>query len=228
MNIVLFKDLTTDELLADMEAKSEEYNGLYVDMEVAKERKYVKDNASGIKDIIKAVKASSIKMVKDYRLTVKAEEDSIITRLEKCNEPFTLLIDDHDAARKLILDAEKEKKRQEELYIQIGLDHEFALLLDKSHAADKAEAERFQKEYEEGMRLAAEKSAEKVLISRQAYKKDLAESEERARLADKEHVRGVNRDILAVLQNNGVGEFEARTLITLAAQGKLPHLTINY
>ena len=38
MNVVLFKDLTTDEHLTELEANAEEYNGLYVDMEVSEQR----------------------------------------------------------------------------------------------------------------------------------------------------------------------------------------------
>jgi len=228
MNVTLFKDLTTDEHLTELEANSEEYNGLYVDMEVAEQRKYVKGKAADIKDIIKRVNSARIKKSKDYRILVEAEAVSIIARLEKANEPFTLLIDDYDAARKVILDAEKASKLAIENAVQKELDHEFAILLDKSYLADKLAAENAQREHDENIRLMAVERAEEVIRSKVAYEKDLADREAKARLANKEHVRSVNRTILAALVSHGVSDEDARWIIALAAKGKLPHLTINY
>ena len=228
MNVTLFKDLTTDEHLTELEANSEEYDGLYVDMEVAEQRKYVKGKTADIKDIIKRVNSARIKKSKDYRILVEAEAVSIIARLEKANEPFTLLIDDYDAARKVILDAEKASKLAIENAAQKLIDHEFAILLDKSYLADKLAAENAQREHDENIRLMAVERAEEVIRSKIAYEKDLADRESKARLANKEHVRSVNRAILAALVSHGVSDEDARWIIALAAKGKLPHLTINY
>ena len=228
MNVTLFKGLTTDERLTELESAAEEYNGLYVDMEVAEQRKYVKGKAADIKEIIKAVKAGSIKKAKDYRGMVKAEEESIIARLEKANEPFTLLIDDYDTARKVILDAEKASKLAIENAAQKELDHEFAILLDKSYLADKLAAENAQAERDEAIRVEAANRATQAAKSAQEATNRAIKLDADNRLANKEHVRGINRGILAALQNNGVGEFEAKTLITLIAQGKINNITINY
>jgi hypothetical protein len=228
MNVVLFKDLTTDEHLTELEANAEEYNGLYVDMEVAEQRKYVKGKAADIKDIIKQVNSARIKKSKDYRLLVETEASSIISRLEKANEPFTLLIEDYDAARKVTLDAEKASKLAIEAAAQKVIDHEYAILLDKSYLADKQEAERLQFEHDEKIRVDAEENARLSIIRAKEAADQAIELDKANRLANKEHVRGINREILEALKNNGVGEFEAKTLITLIAQGKINNITINY
>ena len=228
MNVVLFKDLTTDEHLTELEANAEEYNGLYVDMEVSEQRKYVKGKATDIKDVIKKVNSASIKKSKDYRLLVETEASSIIARLEKANEPFTLLIEDYDAARKVILDAEKASKLAIEAAAQKVIDHEYAILLDKSYLADKLEAEKLQFEHDEKIRVDAEENARLSIIRAKEITDQAIELDKANRLANKEHVRGINREILEALKNNGVGEFEAKTLITLIAQGKINNITINY
>jgi len=228
MNVTLFKDLTTDEHLTELEANSEEYNGLYVDMEVAEQRKYVKGKAADIKDIIKRVNSARIKKSKDYRVLVEAEAASIIARLEKANEPFTLLIDDYDAARKVILDAEKASKLAIENAAQKLIDHEFAILLDKSYLADKLAAENAQREHDEKIRVEAEENTRLSIIREKEVTDRAIELDTANRLANKEHVRSVNRTILAALVSHGVSDEDARWIISLAAKGKLPHLTINY
>ena len=228
MNVTLFKDLTTDERLTEIEANAEEYAGLYVDMEVAEQRKYVKGKAADIKDIIKLINSARIKKAKDYRASVETEAASIIARLEKANEPFTLLIDEYDAARKAILDAEKSAKLAIESAIQKELDHEFALLLDKSYLADKLEAERLQLEHDEKIRVEAEENVRLSIIRAKEVTDRALELDAANRLANKEHVRSINRAILAALLSHGLDEDIARTVIALASKGKLPHLQINY
>ena len=228
MNIVLFKDLTTDEHLTELEANSEEYNGLYVDMEVAEQRKYVKGKAADIKDIIKRVNSARIKKSKDYRVLVEAEAASIIARLEKANEPFTLLIDDYDAARKVILDAEKASKLAIENAAQKLIDHEFAILLDKSYLADKLAAENAQREHDEKIRVEAEENARLSIIRAKEVADRAIELDTANRLANKEHVRGINRSILVALMQAGIAEEDAKTVILLAARKSAGKLTINY
>jgi hypothetical protein len=228
MNVTLFKDLTTDERLTELEANAEEYNGLYVDMEVAEQRKYVKGKAADIKEIIKAVNSARIKKAKDYRVLVEAEAASIITRLEKANEPFTLLIDEYDTSRKVILDAEKASKLAIENAVQKELDHEFAILLDKSYLADKMEAERIQLEHDENIRIMASERAEEVMRSKIAYEKDLADRQEKDRFADVEHVRHINRLILKEMHGHGLPEKESIEFIKTIARKKISLLTINY
>jgi hypothetical protein len=228
MNVALFKDLTTDERLTELEATAEEYNGLYVDMDVAEQRKYVKGKAADIKEIIKAVNSARIKKAKDYRVLVETEAASIITRLEKANEPFTLLIDEYDTSRKVILDAEKASKLAIENAVQKELDHEFAILLDKSYLSDKLAAEKAQADRDEAIRIDATNRATQAAKSAQDITNRAIAQDAANRLANKEHVRTINRSVLESLKNNGVGEFEAKTLITLIAQGKINNITINY
>ena len=217
MNIELFNDVTTEAALSWFDEESEKHQGLYVDMEDPKQRKYVKSSAATIKGVLKAVDVARVQKVKEFRARVESEANYVKGRLEAANEPYTLLLDDWEVERKRILDLEKEKKRQDELYIQIGLDHEFALLLDKSHAADKAEAERL-------------RVAEAELLAEQIKRRE-SDAEDRAkadRLANKEHVRGVNRAILVALMQADISEEDAKTVVSLAARGLAGKLTINY
>ena len=228
MPVVLFKDLTTDEHLTELEANAEEYNGLYVDMEVSEQRKYVKGKAADIKDIIKRVNSARIKKSKDYRLLVETEASSIISRLEKANEPFTLLIEDYDAARKVILDAEKASKLAIEAAAQKVIDHEYAILLDKSYLADKLEAEKLQFEHDEKIRVDAEENARLSIIRAKEVADQAVALDKANRLANKEHVRGINREILVSLMQLGIAEEDAKIVVSLAARKLAGNLTINY
>ena len=217
MNVTIFKDVTAEAALSLFDEEAEKYQGLYVDMDDPEQRRYVKASASTIIGVVKAIDAGAIKKVKEYRAKVMGEASYIKGRLAPANEPFTLLIDEWDAERKRVLDLEKEKKQQEQLYIQIGIDHEFALLMDKSHAADKAEAEQLRV-------VEAEALAEKIRHGN-------IELEARAkaeRLANTEHVRGINRAILVSLMQAGIAEEDAKTVVSLAAKGLAGKLTINY
>ena len=228
MNIVLFGDITTASALADIEAEAEQYQGLYVDMNEGEQRKYVKGKASLITKLLGQVDRARIDLAKNFKLEVESEASRIKERLQKANEPFTLLLDEYNAERKRILDLAKEKKAQEELYIQIGLDHEFALLLDKSYAADKAEAERLEFEAIEKIKAdAVEAGINEAMAKAERDAKQVIIDQD-IRLANVEHVRGVNRAILAALMQAGISEEDAKTVVSLAAKGLAGKLTINY
>jgi hypothetical protein len=228
MNVTLFKDLTSDEHLTGIEANSSEYMGLYVDMEVAEERKYVKGKAADIKDIIKAVKAGSIKKVKDYRVSIKDEEENIIARLEKANEPFTLLIDEYDTARKVTLDAEKASKLAIGNAVQKELDHEFAILLDKSYLADKLAAEKAQEERDEAIRIDAANRATQAAKNAQEVTDRAIAQDAANRAADKQNVRIVQRAIFSGFINAGLEKDEATKATQALIDSAIPHTTINY
>ena len=228
MNEVSFDEVVTEVVITQIEKESESYNGLYADLSDADERRYIKGKASAIKDMVKKLDRAVIDKPAEYKALVKSVAAPVRDRLLKANENFTNLIDGYDAERKHILDLAKEKKQQEELHIQIGLDHEFALLLDKSYLADKLAAENAQRDHDEKIRVDAEENARLSMIRAKEITDRAIELDKANRLANKEHVRGVNRDILVSLLNNGVGEFEAKTLITLIAQGKINNITINY
>ena len=217
MNVAIFKDLTTEEKLASMEAQASEYIGLYVDMDDLKQRKYVKDKESEIGSIRKALNTSRIKKVKHYTLQVKSEFDAIDARLAKANEPFTLLHDEYKAERAKVLAKEKAEREAVLMAEQKEIDHEFALLLDKSYLADKMEAEKIK--VAEAEKLAAE------IAKREREREELETSR---RIKNKEHVRNVNRSILVALLSHDIDEGSARSIIALAAKGMLPNITINY
>ncbi len=106
-DLVIFSELTTDEKLTELEAQGAKYEGLYVDMSVAEERKYVKDQASFINGMLKKLDRARIDIKKAHAKSVEDEAASIRHRLEQANKPFTLLIDEWNAERKRILDEEK-------------------------------------------------------------------------------------------------------------------------
>ena len=228
INITIFTELTTAIKLAEITKESEKYVGLYVDMNIAEQRKYVKGQAEDIKSIRKALNTARIKKVKDYTLQVSSEFNEIDSILAKANEPFTLLIDDFAAERKRILDAEKATKLAIEQATQKEFDHEFALLLDKSYLADKLAAENAQRERDEKIRVDAEENARLSMIRAKEITDRAIELDAANRLANKEHVRGINRAILVALMQAGIAEEDAKTVISLAARKSAGNLTINY
>ena len=228
MNVTIFNELTTTEKLAEITKESEKYIGLYVDMNIAEQRKYVKCQAENIKSIRKALNTARIKKVKDYTLQVSSEFNAIDSILAKANEPFTLLIDDFAAERKRILDAEKATTLAIKQATQKEIDHEFALLLDKSYLADKLAAENAQREHDEKIRVDAEENARLSMIRAKEVTDRAIELDAANRLANKEHVRGINRAILVALMNAGIAEEDAKTVISLAARKSAGNLTINY
>jgi hypothetical protein len=125
--IVIFKDLTTNESLIEIELQSKKFVGLTVDMNDAKERKKVKDSAQLISDILKRVDRARIDHSKDYKAKVEAEATMIVNRLTVANKPLTDLTDAYTAKRKQILDAEK--ARQE------TIDLSFSRLIDSAMEA---------------------------------------------------------------------------------------------
>ena len=84
--IVIFKALTTNEALTEIELQSEKFLGLTVDMNSAKERKKVKDSAQLINDILKRVDRARIDHSKDYKAKVEAEATMIVNRLTVANK----------------------------------------------------------------------------------------------------------------------------------------------
>ena len=228
MNITIFQSITTDEQIKLLEEKGASYEGLYVDMDDAPQRKYVKDNAELIQKLIKDVDRKRIDESKDYKNKVEAEAKSIIDRLKVANEPFTLLIDTHKAKRAKELSDEKRVVELRKLAIQKELDHEMALLIDKTYAFDKAELIRIKHEQGEQYRIDAEaRAAANQILINEGIERDRIHAEN-ARLANIEHVRGVNVSILNVLTLNGLSEGEAKTVVGLIVKKQLPNVTINY
>ena len=192
------------------------------------ERTIVKKSAAEIGDIIKELKTSRIKITKANTAAVNKEHDAIVERLELANKPFTDLIDEYNVKRKKVLADEKRVVELRAAMIQKEADHEMGLLINKTFEYDKAEELRLQTERDDQIRKQATIDAE----ARQKLINEVDErarvNEENARLANKEHFARVNRTILAYLLGEGFDAHEARKFIKLAAQNKLPQLTINY
>ncbi len=228
MEITIFENITTESVLTELEAEGEKYNGLYVDMSNAPERKYVKDKAAEVKDLIKKVDAHRIADKKAYIVKVEKEAAQIIERLKTANEPFTLLIDAYTLERKKILDAEKEVVRLRAAMVQKEDDHEMGLLINKTYEFDKAEVLRLQAERDDAIAHQAELNAIKRLETIAAKKEQdefLAENE---RLADTEYKGRVNSMALLDLVQCGITEEQAKAVVIAIAKKQITQITINY
>jgi hypothetical protein len=228
MNIEIFKELTTDEHLTREEVKSEEYIGLYVDMQIAEQRKYVKDKVYDIKELEKRIKAAAIAKIKASRDVIKEEEAHVLNRTAKIKEPFTLLIDDYNAERKLVLDAEKLRKAYVEAAINKESDHEYAILLDKSYLADKLAAEKAQEERDEAIRVDASNRATQAAKSAQEATDRAIAQDAANRAANKNNVRVVQRAIYTAFISAGLDKDAATKATQALIDSKIPHTIIHY
>jgi hypothetical protein len=228
MNVTIFTELTTTEKLAEITKESEKYIGLYVDMAVDKERKYVKEQAESIKLIRKDLNTARIKKVKDYTAKVKKEFDGIDVILSDANEPFTLLIDAYADERKVILDAEKKRLCDIEIAVQKEIDHEFAISLDKNYLADKLAAEKAQEERDEAIRIDATNRATQAAKNAQEVTDRAVAQDAANRAANKENYRKINRAIYSALIDAGVAKPEAFVVTNALIDNEIPHITINY
>ena len=229
MKITIFKEITTEGVIASIEENSKKYHeGFYADMENLPERTLVKKSAAEIGDIIKELKTSRIKITKANTAAVNKEHDAIVERLELANKPFTDLIDEYNVKRKKVLADEKRVVELKAAMVQKEADHEMGLLINKTFEFDKAEELRKKEELRHNLKVNAEReAAERQEKLNKSIEQDKINAEN-ARLANKEHVRSVNRGILDVLEENDIGTAVAMEVIKLAAKGLLPNLTINY
>jgi hypothetical protein len=229
MNVTIFKDITTEEALSKIESESEKYQGLLVEMEEPKQRKFVKEKAAEIKIILKLGERARIdKKKKESDLIDREWFEYVKPRLEKANEPFTLLIDDYDAERKLVLDAEKLRKANVEAAINKENDHEYAILLDKSYLADKLATEKAQAERDEAIRVDASNRATQAAKSAQEATDRAIAKDAANRAANKNNVRVVQRAIYTGFINAGLDK-DAATIATQALiDNVIPNTIINY
>jgi len=228
MDITIFESVTTESALITLETEGKKYDGLYVDMDNAPERKYVKDKAAFISGLLKKIDRVRIDSAKDYKVEVEKQAQAIISRLQDANSPFQVLIDDYAIERKKILDKEKARKQAILDAEQKECDHEMALLINKTYEFDIAEEKRLADVMQEQLEEAAQvRAAANQILINEALERDKVYAEN-SRLANKEHVRSVNRAILDVLEENDISTGVAMNVIRLAAKGLLPQLTINY
>ena len=248
--VTIFTDITTEHALLAIEEDAKTYTGLYVDMNEAKGRKFVKESAANIGDILKRLDRARIDKAKDFKVQVEQEAAAIRFRLEEANKPFTLLIEEYNAERKKVLDAENARKKAIEDQAAIDSDYEIAELLMGKYFDDKAKAEQQRIAYEETLKRQAAEDVEKTaklkeaqaLIKAEADKKAAVQAEidrqqkiidddlaEKARLAaDQEHVATVHRNMKAVYIAAGFPDELAEVAVKLLVKNKVPNTTFNY
>ena len=234
-NVVLFSELTTSEAIDKLVAEGEKYQGLYVDMSDKDQRKFVKDQAAFIKDLLKKLDRKRIDLSKNYKASVEAEAKLIREKLEFANSPFTKLIDEWNEQRAKELAEQKRIQELKELAEQKERDHEEALTLNKLWDLESADRERKREEERQAQikreQEIAEQAAKQALIDAENARKaeeQRIENERLKREADTAHKASINNSILSVLIGNGISEQDGKTVIKLAAMGQLPQLKINY
>jgi hypothetical protein len=228
MEIAIFESVVVESALTELEAEGKKYDGLYVDMEDAPQRKYVKDKAALVQALKKKVDRVRIDAAKTYKLEVESQAAAIHERLDTANAAFQILIDDYTLERKKILDAEKARKQAIIDLDLFNLDHEMALLIDKTYAYDQAEMLRLHGL--EMARILAEaevKSTERQERVNAAQERDKINAEN-ARLADVEHVRGYNRAIFSSFIQSGLEHDAAKIATQALIDNKIQNVTINY
>jgi hypothetical protein len=139
MNISIFKEVTTEESLAALEKSAETYENLYVEMDQPEQRKFVKDSASHISVLIKKIDRFRIDHKRDHNVQVDSEAALITARLECANKPFTLLIDEYKLVREKQISKQKAREAAKQLALQIPIDHDDGLLMNKMFDFEKDE-----------------------------------------------------------------------------------------
>lgn len=248
--VTIFTDITTEHALLAIEEDAKTYTGLYVDMNEAKGRKFVKESAANIGDILKRLDRARIDKAKDFKAQVEKEAAAIRFRLEEANKPFTLLIDEYNAERKKVLDAENARKKAIEDQAVIDADYEIATLLMEKYFSDKAKAEQERIAYEENLkreavaqaeikakqdainaearRLADIEAAKQAEIDRQQKAIDDAKAEKARLAANQEHVATVHRNMKAVYIAAGFPDDLAEVAVKLLVKNKVPNTAFNY
>ena len=237
MSIILFKELTTDDYLTGLQSEADKYDGLYVDMADKEQRAYVKDKAVLITGLLKKLDRTRIDLSRDFKQSVEKEALDIKERLESANKPFTLLIDDWTNERKKVLAEKKAKEDAVALIVQIEVDHASAIDMDKLMMFEQKEAKEAQEKRDaeiadSAAREATEKAeydaaveADRIERRRAAIETDKINAQ-KAREADVEHKRTINREALDSLRFQGF--VDAEDIIRMIAQGKIANVTINY
>ena len=107
MEVAIFNKVTTESILAELEAEGLSYEGLYVDMSDPKQRKYCKDKGEVIQKLRKDLNRARIDLTKVSKANIDNEHAAIDARLAKANEPFDLLINDWKAERAKVFSRRK-------------------------------------------------------------------------------------------------------------------------
>jgi len=217
MDIVIFKELTTNDYLAELQVEADKYTGLYVDMDNAPERKYVKDKANDIKQLLKKIDRKRIDASKEFKVKVEKEAAIIIEKLKAANEPFTLLIDAHNLEQANIRAEEKRINDERVAALQLIDDHEDAIRDNRLFNLESGERERLKVEQIKKAAIEREEyAAQQVKLAEERQKQLVIDAatkktnDENARLADINHVRSINRAIFISLTNAGLDKESAQ------------------
>lgn len=229
MNVKLFESITTEESLLLIEAESEKWQGLHVDMDEAEQRKFVKDKAIDIKAILKRLDRSRIDLVRNYKLEVENEAEAIRLRLEAANLPFTALIDEWQAGRDKINKEKKAREDAKQLLIDHARDHEEAILIDFKETVERKERELAKAEYEQKLKDDAVKEAAEISKKQEALEKEKKRLVELKKLADTEHLKQFNNEAMNDLAMcTGIDLTLAKEIVKAIIKNKVSHITINY
>ena len=229
MEIAIFNKITTEGVITSIEENSKKYHvGFYADMNNAPERKLVKESASEIGGIIKELEAARISITKANTLAVNKEHKLILERLQVANAPFQTLIDEYAAQRKKILADEKRVVELRAAMVQKEDDHEMGLLINKTFEYDRQQERIANEQVQNQMRVDAELTAEKRQARMLLEKQQDENNAENARLANKEHVRGVNNSAVSDLIEAGLDQATAQIAVRAIARNLISSVTINY
>ena len=115
-----------------------------------------------------------------------------------------------------------------EKQIQKELDHEFAILLDKSYLADKLAADKAQDERDEAIRIDAANRATQAALNAQVATNRAIDLDTANRLANKKHVRTINREIYSEFINAGLEKDQAKKATQALIDCAIQHVIIKY
>jgi len=225
----VFDASVTEAKLQEIEHTSTTYTDLWVDMDDAEARKFVKARSSEITDIVKRIDRSRIDIVKEYRVKVEYEASSIITRLSAANLPFSALIDEHKLKRDKILAAKKARQDAIDLAFEVERDHEFALLIDDKVMQDKADAVKAQKEYDQAIASEAADNAREEIKRQIEYNANSKAEAYARRRADRDHVGNVRKSAKeSLMMYANLSEEDARSVVLAITNDLIKNITIKY
>lgn len=235
MEIQIFKEVTTEDALAELETSGIKYSGLYVDMDDKDSRVYVKNEAAKITDILKRLDRARIDTAKNYKVMVESEAKSIRERLELANKPFTLLLDAHKEKRTKELADKKAEDDAKAAYIQKQADHELALLMNNEYdrnyddmIAEREKAEQARLDEIELQKTLAAEDAVKFEKENQARIAENNRLEKIQRENDRAYVSEVRRSAKESLMQLGIDEEKAKEIVLAIHNDQIANVSIKY
>ena len=225
--IVLFESVTTESALQAIEKDASLYDGMYTDMKIDKERKFVKDKASVILSLLKKLDRTRIDKTAEFKKEVELEAAEIKSRLEDANKPFTELMDKYKEVRKVELEQQKQLKAAKDLAFQMPFDHEEALSMDELFDFKAAKIIKEQKERDDKIASEAAEQAKQIEIKKQEDERKLEEDKIKKLKANKKYVGKIRGEIKQHLMSFcGIDEKTAKSVVL--ALLKTNRVTINY